>query len=210
MVNEINNNSTEVQQAVDAAMLAQKKKKKKKLIIISVIAIAVIAVAALSAGSGDSENKVENINDSSISQSADENNKSDKTTAQDTQKIKPGTAVTTNNLKISYLSCDTNWKKYENYAAPDSGNKIIRAEFTFENISSSDQSLSGVTCYADNKKCESYYMADDYVSPVLETISAGRSITGIVYFEVPENSKDIELEFESDFWSSEKLIFAVE
>lgn len=204
MADEIKNNGAEVQQAVDAAMKEQKKKKKKKrLIILLVIVIFLIVVIAVSS-SGTGDNKVESIDETAVSQSVGE------TTTQGTQKIKAGNAVTTDTLKISYLSCNSNWKEYDSYSAPESGNKIIRAEFTFENISSTDQSLSGITCYADNKKCEEYYFADDYSSPVLETISAGRTLNGILYYEVPKDAEEIELEFESDYWSSEKIIFVVE
>lgn len=83
------------------------------------------------------------------------------------------------------------------------------AEFEFENISSTDQFLSSIECYADNKKCESYYGVDDAHSFVLESISPNRSVSGTTYFEVPKDAELIELEIESDSWSNEKITFVI-
>lgn len=201
-------NNAQVQMAVDAAMATQKKKKRKKrLIILAVLVVLVIGVIAI-AGSGDEDNgkKVEAI---SSSQSADGTAEEAQPDSEIPAVIEPGTAVTVDNLKISYVSCDADFKKYHEYADVDGGNKVIRAEFTFENLSERDISLDGFECYADNNKCEEFYAVDDYASPTLESVSPGRSFKAVVYYEVPKNAASIELETELDFWSSDKLIFSV-
>lgn len=205
--NPMGQNGPNVQMAVNQALADQKKKKKKKkLIIIGVIvAVIILLVAVASSGSDDDTATTEPINGAAASTTV-----AGKETTQGEQKIKPGTAITVDNLKISYISCNPNYKDYDEYSKPSSGKKVIRAEFEFENLSDYDKALDGITCYADNQKCEEYYYADDYASPVLETISAGRTLKGVVYYEVPTNAKDIELEFEADFWSSDKTIFVVE
>ena len=215
------NNDMQVQMAVDNAMAEQKKKKKKKrLIIFGVIAavIVVIIIAASGGSSSDDKNKVESVNGASQTQSADEksddsksdDSKSDDGTASDNQKITAGHAITIDNeLKISYLKCDTNFKKYSKYATVGKGKKVISATFKIENVSDTDQYIDTINCYADDKKCDSFYSVEDYDDPFFDSISAGRSIEGTVYFEVPSNAKNIELEFENNVWTNDKVVFVV-
>lgn len=210
------NNDMQVQMAVDNAMAEQKKKKKKKrLIIFGVIAavIVVIIIASSGGSSSDDKNKVESVNGASQTQSADEksdDSKSDDSTASDNQKITAGHAITIDNeLKISYLKCDTNFKKYSKYATVGKGKKVISATFKIENVSDTDQYIDTINCYADDKKCDSFYSVEDYDDPFFDSISAGRSIEGTVYFEVPSNAKNIELEFENNVWTEDKVVFVV-
>ena len=210
------NNNMQVQMAVDNAMAEQKKKKKKKrLIIFGVIAavIVVIIIASSGGSSSDDKNKVESVNGASQTQSADEksdDSKSDESTASDNQKITAGHAITIDNeLKISYLKCDTNFKKYSKYATVGKGKKVISATFKIENVSDTDQYIDTINCYADDKKCDSFYSVEDYDDPFFDSISAGRSIEGTVYFEVPSNAKNIELEFENNVWTNDKVVFVV-
>lgn len=173
-----------------------KKKGKMKWIIIAVILVLFIAIAS----SGSPEPAVEPI-DSSATQ----------TTKSPTQEIKVGSSVSNDQVKISFKSCNSNFKNYSRYADLKSGHKVIEAVFDFENISTVDISLNGFDCYADGVKCESFYSVDNYSSPLFETISAGRKLANVtIYYEVPADSESIELEYESDFWNNEKYIFIVE
>ena len=215
------NNDMQVQMAVDNAMAGQKKKKKKKRLIIFGVIAAIIVVIIIASGGGssrDDKNKVESVNGASQTQSVNgksddgksDDGKSDDSTASDNQKITAGHAITIDNeLKISYLKCDTNFKKYSKYATVGKGKKVISATFKIENVSDTDQYIDTINCYADDKKCDSFYSVEDYDDPFLDSISAGRSIEGTVYFEVPSNAKDVELEFENNVWTNDKVVFVV-
>jgi len=195
----------DVQNAVTTAMQEQKKKKRKKrLIIFAIIAVVIIALIALTSGGDDSDSKQISDSDTVSSQSADET-----TAAPAEKKVNAGQEITLDNMKVKYISCNADYKDYDEYSAPKSGNKVVRAEFEFENTSNRDISLSNFDCYADNKKCEEFYGADDYASPTLETVSAGRTLTSIVYFEVPENAKTVELEMDDELWGNTKTIFTI-
>lgn len=188
----------------------EKKKSKKKWIIIAVVAVLIVAALGSSGESDTSGTTIENL-----SQSASDNNTSSDaqtaTSANQSNVINVGNAVSDRQLKISYKSCDTDFQDYSEYADVRDGYKIIQAVFDFENISSNDISLNSIDCYADGVKCENFYSVDDYSSPTLQTISAGRKlVNATVYFEVPEDAKEIELEYEADFWNDEKYIFIVE
>lgn len=182
----------------------EKPKKKKKKVWIIVLIVAILAIAIF-ASSGDSEPTVETpyASDSSSSQTDE--------TKDATKEIKIGSSVTDDDLKITFKSCDTNYTKYSKYTSVTKGCKVVRAAFTFENISDIDQSLNSIYCYADGEKCEDlYFGVEDSNPPTLESVSSGRKFAAVVYFEVPKDAKKIEFEYESDFWSSEKYIFVAE
>ena len=121
-------------------------------------------------------------------------------------KVKPGEVLTANDLKITYVSCEE-FKDYNQYLGPKEGNKIIKLSLNVENTGSSDRYISvyEFECYADNAQMDAYYEDDDLSA----TLSAGRTAKGSVYFEVPKNAEKIEVEYETDFWSSGKAIFEV-
>lgn len=204
MDNEMNTNEN-VQQAVTNALAEEKKKKKKKkwIIIGSILIVLIIISAAFGSGNGsDSDNK------SSV-QSIQSSDSAEISASAEAQKIEAGTEVSTKSLKISYLSCNPDYTDYNEYLGPKDGYRVIRAEFEFENISSTDQYISGTECYADNSKCELFFGSDDASFDAINTISPGRKVSAAVYYEVPENAENIELEIDGDFWSNEKIIFIV-
>lgn len=124
------------------------------------------------------------------------------------KKVNVGDVVQTDEVKISYKT-SKEYTKYNEYSKPKSGKKVIRTEFEFENVSNGDIYLEALECYADGEKCEEYYYADDYKSPVLENLSKGKKMTAVVYYEVPMSAKEVIIEYETDYWSSEKVEFVV-
>lgn len=129
-------------------------------------------------------------------------------TPQTQKKANVGDVVQTNEVKITYISAQ-DYTKYNSYFAPKSGNKIIRAEFEFENVSENDIYLNPFNCYADGEKCEEYFYADDYKSPTLESLSKGRKVKAIVYYEVPKTATETVLEYETNYWINEKIEFII-
>ncbi len=190
------------------AQVEKTKKKKKKLwIILAVVAVLIIAVIG---SSGSSEPTVDTPDGQNTSSHSDSSKSTGDETQDATKQIKVGSSVTDDELKITFTESDANFTDYSKYASVTKGCKVIRVAFTFENISSTDEFLNGFECYADGEKCENFYSVDDYSSPTLESVSPGRKFSAVVYYEVPKDAKEIELEYESDSWSSEKYIFIVE
>lgn len=204
MENETNNNITQnyVPNGNYSNENTKKKKNKKKWIIIAVVIIVLIIIGSAFGSSDDNSNQDTN---SSLTTSTQVST----TQAPQEKEITAGNEITSDGLKIKYLSCDPNYKKYNSYLGPKDGNKIVRAEFEFENISSVDQYISGTDCYADDSKCELYFGSDDSSFAAINTISPGRKVKAAVYYEVPKDAENIELEIDGDFWKNEKIIFII-
>ncbi len=110
-------------------------------------------------------------------------------------------------LKITYLSCGVYYEDSK-YRQPDDGYKYIYFQLAFENTSDSDDyfvSYLRSEAYADNYAVDMYLYGDDKFSA---TLTAGRSVTGYVYFEVPEDAEVIELEYTPKSTTTDVFVFA--
>lgn len=118
----------------------------------------------------------------------------------------PGDTLETNDLTVAYLECGD--FETEDYFPPEEGMKVVYLTFEFENISSGDTLVSyyDFTCFADGYSCDSYI----WEKSLSADLSSGRKVTGSVYFQVPEDAQDIEVEYETNFWTEEKVLFLVE
>lgn len=130
-------------------------------------------------------------------------------TENETLTVNVGDVLTTNTLKITYLACE-DYTGYNEYLGPKDGYKVVALKLEAENISSSDTYLSmfEFSCYADDVAMEEFIYGDDLFSS--DVISSGRKMSGYIYFEVPKDAENIEVEYETDYWSSKKAIFVVE
>lgn len=205
-----NNNQTPMQNQPapmtdEQAVQAQKKKKKKRtIIILASVAAALVLLFIIIGIGGSSSGEPEKVDgESSVTTSAADDSTEQKSV------YTAGETIKVDDLKISFTSCDTDFKKYEQYSAPKSGMKYVRATFTFENTSSTDISLGSFECYADDTAYEAAYLMDDSKTTDLETISAGKKFNAVLYYEVPKDAKNVILQYEADYWSDEKIEFAI-
>lgn len=123
-----------------------------------------------------------------------------------TKKYNVGELFTNDYINVSYLDCGE-FTNVSEYFEPKEGNKVIYASFEFENVSDRDQVVSSYdfNCYADGYSCEGYFATEDSIFS--DTLSSGRKIKGNIYFEVPKDATDIEFEFDTNFWTSENIVF---
>lgn len=171
-----------------------------KKILSIFMAILVLATFALFAvGSSDDDS-------ASVSQ-GEGTTANDTATSNGNVTVKVGDVLKTSNLEITYNECGE-YKGYSQYSPPKDGYKYIYIDLAAKNIADSDSYISyfEFNCYADDVAMESHY-EDDGISA---TLSAGRSTSGKVYFEVPKDAEKIEIEYETDFWDEQKAIFVVE
>lgn len=166
-----------------------------KVIIILLVLVVIIAVVS---GSGNDGNvsKADGTGGTAVSENGN-------------KVVSVGEVYEGQGLKITYLSLEDNFTGYNQYADVGEGNKIIRAEFEFENTNESDAYVSAFEfeCYADGYDCESFIWVDD--SGFSATLSKGKKVKGNVYFEVPQNAEEIHLEYETDYWNNKKVEFKI-
>ena len=117
-----------------------------------------------------------------------------------------GDVVETENLRISFLSAEQYVSDNE-FLQPKEGYEYWKFTFKVENISDSDQAVSSLMdweCFADNAKADQTYIGDD--NGLDATLSSGRETQGSIYFEIPQGSSQIELEYKISYFSDNKII----
>lgn len=127
--------------------------------------------------------------------------------------ITVGESFDVSGLKITFNECDLNFTDYDDeygWYAPDDGEKYVMASFTYNNESNSDKyvSIYDFTCYADGTVCEqSYYFDTEFINA---NISSGRNVSFRVFYVVPLDCNEIELEYETNLWTGEKQIIKLQ
>lgn len=182
-----------------------KKKKKGIWIVVAVICL----FAGCGACMGGSDEDTQNVASDSNPQKVDtvEVEETTEITEETDNEFNVGDVVETSDWKITYISAEE-WTSDNKYIQPNEGNVYYRMEFEFENISDHDQLASSwdFECYADDYSVDQSYAGDDDLQA---TLSSGKKTKGAVYYEVPADANNIVLEYETNFWSEDKVIFIV-
>ena len=136
-----------------------------------------------------------------------EKKKATSTTKKDTSPktitAKVGGGITYGKAKVSFTNC-YEYTDYDEWTAPKAGNKVVVFEFEVENGNSSNFNFGsyGFEGYADNVKVEPYYYMD---SDIELNLAPGRTGTGTVAFEVPEDAQSIQADY--DFGGNNIAVF---
>lgn len=182
---------------------------------IIIVVVVIILIAAVSGGGDDKDKNPQKVGETSTDTSPvkEENGTKDETddkTAQ-TEEVsnvfQAGDVVETENFKITFVSAGA-YESDNEFLQPKDGYEYWEFEFKFENISDSDQAVSSMMdweCYADNSKVDQSWIGDD--SGLDATLSSGRETQGTIYFEVPKDAQSVELEYDVNFWQSNKIVF---
>ena len=180
-------------------------------IVMCAIAILVIFFWVFIAAAGGATSSNNTISSTKESTSSIISNNSQTTSNSTSLKSKysVGENYKGNNLSITYISVDDDFRGYSRYATIKDGYKVIKAEFEFENLGSSDQYVSSFefNCFADGYDCEKFYSVDD--SSFGATLSKGKKAKGAVYYEVPEDANSIIVEYTLNAWTSSKVEFII-
>ncbi len=173
------------------------------------VIIVVVAIALFSAVGGGSDTPNTPADSGNTSQGEEVNTtKAPETTTSRKTNFSVGETLNDGDLAITYAAAEV-WTGYDDYSEPKAGNKIIRLKFEAVNNGDSDTVLDMFDCYADDVAAESYYYGDESLETFI-TLSSGRKTSGWIYFEVPENAQTIEVEYEVNMWSDEKVVFVVD
>lgn len=167
-----------------------------------IILVLIIAIAG-SSGNSDSETKT-TLSTGEENSSTNNSSKAETKTRYNVGEIYEGKEVA-----IKYVSVNDNFTGYSSYASVKDGYKIIKADFEFENVGTSDKLVSSYdfNCYADGYDCESFWSTED--ATFSATLSSGKKTKGSVYFEVPKDATEIVLEYEVNWLTSSKIEFVI-
>ncbi|MDR3311269.1 MAG: DUF4352 domain-containing protein [Oscillospiraceae bacterium] len=101
------------------------------------------------------------------------------------------------------------------YNEPGAGNVFLGVQFTIENVSDEEQTISSYLlfeAYADDVKLDqSIWASVEFSDGTLDgSLSPGKKMTGYYAVEVPDDAEVLELEVKSSWLSSSKAIFVID
>lgn len=189
---------------VEVEIEAPKKKKKKRHPILGTIVLIFgifIIIGAL--GGGDSEPKKMEPGSPSANISAAETTEPNSFTVGDTLEMN-GILVTLNDV-VEHDGTQ--------YMKPTDGNVFVTCEFTIENQTDSDITVSSMMCfeayfddYAVNLNIGAM-VADQSKNQLDGSVAVGKKINGVVGYEAPENWSEMEVRFTPSAFGNKSFIF---
>lgn len=120
-----------------------------------------------------------------------------------------GDTLEDGDLEITYMASGDYVEESE-YQQPAPGYKYIFLQFAFRNAGLKNDcpiSLFAFSCFADSFAAEAYYGGQKDLPP---SLSAGRYAIGNLFFCVPEDAQQIEVEYQPDQLTKDKVRFAFE
>lgn len=127
-----------------------------------------------------------------------------------------GETAEVNDLKVTLTNVYQS--KGNNYYKPEKGKEFLMIEFTIENKSKSECTISSVLCFStwcDDTLCtiDLEALSTGMLSgkPQLDTIiEPNKKFTGIIGYQVDKEWKKVVIEFSPELYFSEKVKFLVE
>lgn len=108
---------------------------------------------------------------------------------------------------------DVSVSKGSQYNKPTSGNVFAICEFTIENNSDEEITVSSMMsfeAYCDEFACNyslSALLAKDNKNQLDGTVAPGKKLNGIIGYEVPKDWKELEVHFTPDVWDDKNIVF---
>ena len=132
----------------------------------------------------------------------------EETAAPPPSELHVGDTFEADGMKIVYIASGEYVSDNE-FLQPAEGNRYIFIRLYCENTGTGDTTVSSYSfeCYADGYNASSFYGGGEELSA---TLSPGRSTIGSVYYEVPANASSVEIEYELNAFTEEKLTFLYE
>lgn len=191
--------------------------KKKNLfkMVCLVLVLSLFAFMAIGSSDYDSDKPTKLSKSAAVSDNADNKSKIDEDDNGDNDDnddnnngvYEVGDTLDDDGLTIKYDKAEEYTSKND-YTKPKKGKKLIRLYFIIENNSGRDEYISSAdfNCFADGEACDEKYIIDDKDLKTT-TLSDGRKTKGYVYYEIPKKAKKVEVEYETNMLTDEKVVF---
>ena len=174
-------------------------------IIVSTIVIAICIVYMVMAHYVNQITDGISSNIESFNSEVDEyNNQQESAPTGNSITVKVGDGLTYGEAAVDLVKC-YEYTDFDEWNAPKDGYKVVVFELSAKNDGTDNFyfSASNAEGYADNKKVEQYYMDSD----IQLDLSKGRTGTGTIAFEVPKDSKDIQMDYTFNSYNGDTGVF---
>ena len=185
------------------------------------VALCVIIILGICRTALDKNNTInanENIHENQVTKAATATAQNESSSAQEipadkeeTNVFYDGDVFESNKVKIMHMGSG-DYTSDNILIEPADGTKFVYVDLSILNVDDSDLSTGSFDfdCYADDSLCSQAFVTADDQMVSIATVSPNKYLEGKIYFEVPETAKKIEVEYETSFWTEEKIYFVIE
>jgi hypothetical protein len=200
--------------AKDAKICPNCRKKQKgsvgKIIIGVIVVLVLIGIIGGNSSKDDNKSKIDNTEATGTTEATDKTEENaDNTEIANDGVVEVGGTYEDNGLKFTVNSATMDYQVKDEYGLYklDDGLVYLLMDFTFENTGDNDKYVSvyDFKCYADNTACEQKYVTEETGDFINTNLSAGRNCSFKTLYAVPADATSIELEYESNIWTNEKV-----
>lgn len=180
---------------------------KRRFKVLAVI-LCMTFFATMAMGSGSSgDSTPQKVGEVSSKNTDDKSETAKAEPAEEKTEYHVGDILKDGDMQIVYVASGV-YEEDNEFLKAAEGKKYVFIKLAFENQGTSDSSVSSFSfeAYADGYNVEQHYTDNDLSA----TLSPGRTTEGVVVFEVPEDAKEIEIEYETNFFSDKKIKFIYE
>lgn len=181
-------------------------------ILIALVGIFIIIGALGSNSSSNTPKKVGDAGDASTTVKASTEAQATEQPAQ--TRFGVGEKVELNDVVVTLVSVTES--KGSQFNTPTDGNVFLLCEFEIENNSKSELAISSMMSF--KAYCDDYslnlslgaMMEKGNKNQLDGTIAGGKKMNGVVGYEVAADWKEVEIQFQSNVWSSKNITFFAE
>ncbi len=180
-----------------------------KFIIIAIVFIGIIGALTQQDDEPKSVDNKDNTQQTDGGKSED--TKADPTKAPEKTSFAVGEAVELKDVLVTLTGITHS--EGSDFNKPADGNIFTLCEFTIENNSDKDITVSSMLSF--EAYCDSYSV-NQSIAGLLEkgdknqldgNVAAGKKMNGVIAYELPSDWKELEINFTPDFWSSKDITF---
>lgn len=187
------------------------KLKRKHPILGIIIALVGIFIIIGAFGSKSSSNTPKRVDDAPTTKTSTEAQATEEPTQ---TRFGVGERVEFNDVIVTLVSVTES--KGSQYNTPADGNVFLLCEFEIENNTKSELAISSMMSFS--AYCDDYSI-NLSLSALMEkgnknqldgSIASGKKMNGVIGYEVPADWKEVEIQFQSNVWSSKNFTFFAE
>lgn len=177
--------------------------KRPWFIILVVVIVLIIAINHSGKDTKESTKTATSTTKTDTAKTSDTTTKETKTYGEkETYTAKDGVTITMNSCNI--------YKSNDQYMAAPDGKEYIRAEFSIVNNSDSTLNVSSMadfSAYADDSTVNQT-VTDSGDTQLDGEVAAGKNITGCIFYEVPQGTKTVEINYKPTVWLDQYITFS--
>lgn len=186
--------------------MEEKKKFPKWLLIILIVVVVVFILTVIFCGIGGLlfGNAVKEVAEEEVAKVETSETKDN---SKNSDYKMTDTSFENSDFSLNLGTIDPNYQ--EEYMDLKENMRVVQIPVTFKNLTKKDMLVDSFNAKSENKMMDEYYsMGDDVIA--FESLLSGTTLDGMIYYEVPKDSKELILVYDYGLFTEKKIEFKLD